>query len=204
MLRCGFGRLRVTKVKKKGVSKRMEISHRRRPRDDSTVFGNSPSTFTRCPLFVVLGKVATTGATRRDATGDDAGVQVHASRARQRVRDVAPRGRPSPGTVRGDASARSRISAESRPNGNFAREFLAPEPRGSTPSVRRHPPTWRLTSRPGARWACPRAGGRLPTFPRRRPPLDALPRAVRPRAGPARHPVAGRRCPARTGPCAPW
>ena len=40
----------------------MEISHRRRPRDDSTVFGNSPSTFTRCPLFVVLGKVATTGA----------------------------------------------------------------------------------------------------------------------------------------------
>jgi len=76
-------------------------------------------------FFVVLGKDATTGATRRDATGDDAGVQVHASRARQRVRDVAPRGRPSPGTVRRDASARSRISAESRPNGNFEKTRIS-------------------------------------------------------------------------------
>ena len=206
MLRCGFGRLRVTQVKKKGVSinewriaiavvlatTRPFSETLRRPSRGALFSSFWERPRPRAPQDAT--RPATTRASR------------YTPRERVSESETSPRGVDR---RRGRSGETHRLARESRPNRDptatshaiFSRLSLV---RGSTPSVRRHPPTWRLTSRPGARWACPRAGGRLPTFPRRRPPPDALPRAVRPRAGPARHPVAGRRCPARTGPCAPW
>ena len=224
LLRCGFGRLRVTKRRcdEKRVSRARATSRKRSVYPTITLWRN----FTAIAVVVATTRPFSETLRRpsrgalfssfwertRPRAPQDATRPATTRASRYTPRERVSESETSPRGVdrrRGRSGETHRLARESRPNrdptatshANFSRLSLV---RGSTPSIRRHPPTWRLTSRPGARWACPRAGGRLPTFPRRRPPPDAPPRAVRPRAGPARHPVAGRRCPARTGPCARW